>query len=591
VRTAAVVFLLALSAAAAPPRPRVESAPAAPDLLFFEQKVAADLHIRCASCHSDPEMAGRFLLKPLGDVARPDRAVLLANFRASLRFVDPRDPAASSLLRKSLGGDRHGGGALFRSMASPDYRRLLEFAMGATLDNRPPEAILTKRLELEVGQEVALDGSLSGDPDGNAITYRWTVAERPPGSQARLVPGAGGDVAILGPDRPGVYRVELAVHDGRLASLPASTIVVATAKPTPAPAAAEARGSGEPAFLDRALDRDRLRLVRRLFLDLKWRTPSLEEIETCYGRTHEENVDAFLADEETWEAWYEQQLYYFLLLDTFRPKEGRLTELPRDLARGELAVVPAIREIISSQYFNARNPGNDTYVTVVLEQCLGVVVQEREGKRLLDAGKKMYDGYRTTLFKEKGNSQNDFVRLVCEQPDFFRHLLRRTWRELHGSEIPADRLESDADRFRREAGSFRDILRSWLTGPAYVQGAREARTKPEIPYVRGLFVDTLGRTPTYEELRNVRNAFLSLADPTPIRLVMGRVLLQSDQARPPASVFDPTRFVKEQFVRLFARPATNEELRAFVKALRDDAQVTPQVVLWTLLSSPEYQTY
>jgi hypothetical protein len=118
-----------------------------------------------------------------------------------------------------------------------------------------------------------------------------------------------------------------------------------------------------------------------------------------------------------------------------------------------------------------------------------------------------------------------------------------------------------------------------------------ARTKPEIPYVRSLFVDLLGRLPSYEELRNVRNAFLSLADPTPIRLVMGRVLLQSSQSRMPASAIDAERFVKEQFVRLLARPATLKEVETFVAALKSDSNVTPNVVLWTLVSSPEYQTY
>ncbi|MHC4409813.1 MAG: hypothetical protein ACYS0F_12505, partial [Planctomycetota bacterium] len=117
------------------------------------------------------------------------------------------------------------------------------------------------------------------------------------------------------------------------------------------------------------------------------------------------------------------------------------------------------------------------------------------------------------------------------------------------------------------------------------------RTKPEIPYVRGLFVDALGRVPTYEELRNVRNAFLSLADPTPIRLVMGRVLLESAQARLPASVLEPEKFVKEQFLRLFARAPSARELNTFVTALKNDPDVTPRVVLWTLISSPEYQTY
>jgi hypothetical protein len=247
--------------------------------------------------------------------------------------------------------------------------------------------------------------------------------------------------------------------------------------------------------------------------------------------------------------------------------------------------------MLRSQYFNARNPGNDTFVTVVLEQALGLVVQERRNRKLLEVGKRMYDGYRAKLFRVQGSSQADFVRIVCSQEAFHAHLLRRSWKDLHGTDADPARIEKDAQRLRADPAAYASILESWLNAPAYVQGVRRARTKPPIPYVRSLFLDVLGRLPTYEELRNVRNAFLSLADPAPIRLVMGRVLLESDRARIPASALVPDRFVREQFVRLLARPPTQRERTRFADALRYDPVVTPGVVLWTLVSSPEYQTY
>jgi hypothetical protein len=302
-------------------------------------------------------------------------------------------------------------------------------------------------------------------------------------------------------------------------------------------------------------------------------------------------VAAFLKDEEVWESWYERQLFYFLLLDRFRPKDHPVTTVPHRLMEGRITVPRALEEIVRSQFFNARNPGNDTYVTVVLEQCLGLVVQERKNTRTLELGKKMYDGYRTKLFRDTGDSQADFVRIVFGQEQFCEHLLARTWQALHGTPIDKKRLEKDAARLHADRAAYRKILFEWLTGPEYVQGAEVPRTKAEVPYVRALFLDTLDRLPSYDELRNVRNAFLSLADPTPIRLVMGRVLLESDQARLPESASSPDRFVKEQFVRLFARQPTGKELGAFVKALESDPRVNPRVVLWTLISSPEYQTY
>jgi len=590
-QAALVAYLLGLGAVAlaAPMR----HAPTGPDLFYFQHHLAAELHQRCAGCHSDPTSGGRFFLEPLDSLTRPDRGIVLKNYRAVLAFLDPDAPSRSPLLRKPQGADAHGGGELIRATGSGTYEKLLHFAMGATLDNRPPEAILPRRIEVRVGQAADIDGTLSGDPDGSPLTYHFTVAERPAGSEAKLVPDGDGGASFTA-DREGPYRIELEVCDGRLWSLRASMLVVADAAPAATATVAARKPEGAPAerdLLDRRLDVDRLRLIRRLYLDLKWRTPHIEEIRRWYDKPHAEMVDALLADPEVWTTWYEQQLFYFLLLDRFRPKQGRVTTIPERLAKNEIPVPIALREIIASTYFNDRNPGNDTFCTVVLEQCLGLVVQERSNKRTLDESKKMYDGYKAKIFKEKGSSQSDFVRICFAQRSFFEHLLRRSWKELHGTEIDEKRLEAAATRFGEDPWAFRAILKEWLTGPDYVEGARTARTKPEIPYVRGLFVDTLGRVPTYEELRNVRNAFLSLADPTPIRLVMGRVLLESPQARMPLSALDTDAFVREQFLRLLARPPSAAELRTFVEALKSDRDVNPRLVLWTLISSPEYQTY
>ncbi|MHC4939209.1 MAG: hypothetical protein ACYTHK_09600 [Planctomycetota bacterium] len=572
----------------------VRDTPTGPDLFYFQRHLAADLHQKCAGCHSDPESAGRFFLAPLDSLTRPDHKLVLKNYRATLAFLDAEEPERSALLRKPRGADAHGGGELITSTGSAIYERMLYFAMGATLDNRPPEAIVPRRINAQVGRETDLDGTLSGDPDGSPLSYHFTIAERPAGSRATLKPDGDGGAAFTA-DRAGPYRIELRVHDGRLWSLRTSMLVVAE----PAPATARPRQptmqkEAAPAkrdFLDRRLDTDRLRTIRRLYMDLQWRTPRLDEIRAAYDLPHAKLVDRMLDDPEVWNAWYEQQLFYFLLLDRFRPKQGRVTTIPERLAKNEIPVPIALREIIASTYFNDRNPGNDTFCTVVLEQCCGLVVQERKNLRTLNESKKMYDGYKAKIFKTKGASQSDFVRICFAQRIFFEHLLRRSWKELHGSEIGKEQLRKDADRFQNDPWAFRAILRDWLTGPAYTGGVRQARTKPEIPYVRGLFVDALGRVPTYEELRNVRNAFLSLADPTPIRLVMGRVLLESPQSRLPDSALEAERFVKEQFLRLFARPPSARELNTFVQALKNDPDVTPRVVLWTLISSPEYQTY
>ena len=54
----------------APAAGDVSDEPVGADLLYFQRYLATDLHKKCASCHSDPESAGRYLLAPLDDLTR-----------------------------------------------------------------------------------------------------------------------------------------------------------------------------------------------------------------------------------------------------------------------------------------------------------------------------------------------------------------------------------------------------------------------------------------------------------------------------------------------------------------------------------------
>jgi hypothetical protein len=73
----------------------------------------------------------------------------------------------------------------------------------------------------QVGQTVQLDGSRSGDVDGDPLTFRWAFTTRPPESQATLV-----NPTLVNPtfvvDEPGTYVVQLIVNDGFCDSLPAT---------------------------------------------------------------------------------------------------------------------------------------------------------------------------------------------------------------------------------------------------------------------------------------------------------------------------------------------------------------------------------
>lgn len=93
-----------------------------------------------------------------------------------------------------------------------------------------PQAVIHAFPHVVLGEPATLDGRASWDPGGDPLTFRWTLAARPPGSLAKL-DGAGEPVAILVADRAGQYQVTLTVSDGILESLPARVTLTAGQPP------------------------------------------------------------------------------------------------------------------------------------------------------------------------------------------------------------------------------------------------------------------------------------------------------------------------------------------------------------------------
>ncbi len=97
---------------------------------------------------------------------------------------------------------------------------------GQTPVNTQPVADAGLDQSVLVGDRVSLDGSRSSDADGDALTYRWSLADVPDGSEASLAdpasvsPGFTADVA-------GRYVVQLIVEDGLVESAPDSVTVMA----------------------------------------------------------------------------------------------------------------------------------------------------------------------------------------------------------------------------------------------------------------------------------------------------------------------------------------------------------------------------
>ena len=77
-----------------------------------------------------------------------------------------------------------------------------------------------------VGEQADLDGSESSDPDGDPISYAWSLVSSPDGSTATLSEAASANPSLV-PDVAGDYEILLLVHDGTHHSNPDTVVVTA----------------------------------------------------------------------------------------------------------------------------------------------------------------------------------------------------------------------------------------------------------------------------------------------------------------------------------------------------------------------------
>ena len=94
-----------------------------------------------------------------------------------------------------------------------------------TVAPRPPVAVVRAASPIVITQTDVLDGSGSTDPDGNPLTYFWTLTT-PAGSQATLGNPSAISTSFI-PDVPGTYVAQLVVADAYGVSAPASVSITA----------------------------------------------------------------------------------------------------------------------------------------------------------------------------------------------------------------------------------------------------------------------------------------------------------------------------------------------------------------------------
>jgi len=98
-----------------------------------------------------------------------------------------------------------------------------------SFDNVKPVANAGGNHAVFSGDAVLLDGTGSGDANGDPLTYSWNLVSKPSGSTA-VLSYATNSAASLVTDLPGVYIISLIVNDGFIDSDPDNATVTATSR-------------------------------------------------------------------------------------------------------------------------------------------------------------------------------------------------------------------------------------------------------------------------------------------------------------------------------------------------------------------------
>ena len=332
------------------------------------------------------------------------------------------------------------------------------------------------------------------------------------------------------------------------------------------------------------------RFLRSVAIDLLGRPPLRPEYERWRSASRARFLDELCASRDLWAHWYEEQLYYFLLINNFRPEQERLAAIPAELEARRLDVREAVHRIGLSASFDQRNPGADTFVTVVLEQVAGLDVTRNQ--RELEIGKKVYDGAAGSFLGQPGQSQADLVRNAVASRGFAQHFLRREYERLVRARPEPAELAAWCARFDKDPHCFPALLRAWIESPAYAARLARGATLGNRAFARALFVDLADRLPRFEEAEPLREALDALADPAPLRALTARMLLDSGKLSLPAKqdLGDAQGWLRGLFPRLLGREASEAELGEFTRVLQDPA-ARVETVLYALVSSPDYNRY
>jgi hypothetical protein len=142
---------------------------------------------------------------------------LAAHAPAIDRGMDPRTLGLSALFNPLFESDFDNDAA---RPADGNADRIAAFDIGAfEFPNTPPIADAGTDQTTFRGVQVTLNGSLSHDPDGAALSYQWTIVSQPAGSGVVLANPTSATPTFT-PLILGSYVFQLVVNDGELTSAP-----------------------------------------------------------------------------------------------------------------------------------------------------------------------------------------------------------------------------------------------------------------------------------------------------------------------------------------------------------------------------------
>lgn len=135
---------------------------------------------------------------------------------------------------------------LYTVAAVDDFSNLGTPPTAGCVTDRPPVANAGMAQTIVIGAIVTLNGSASSDPEGQPLTYAWTIANAPQGSVATLSDATAAQPTFT-PDLVGAYTLSLIVNDGTLNSAAATVTITVNAVPNLRPVAVAGANQTLPA--------------------------------------------------------------------------------------------------------------------------------------------------------------------------------------------------------------------------------------------------------------------------------------------------------------------------------------------------------